>query len=311
VELALNHFDLKEYLSVATDDLSVESPNAFRDEVVDLFYGETKDEGAYLPWPKLADKFRFRPGEVTLWPGINGHGKSQVTALTQMDMAYNGERVAVASFEMAPKRTLARMLRQASCSAEPSRRYIDEFMEYFDGKLHLINRRGMVDQKYVEACVRYCVDKLGVTQFFIDNLTKCVKGDDDYNGQKNFIDAMCAAGMDTGCHIHIVHHIRKGEDEYKVPGKFDVKGTGAITDQVDNTITVWRNKRKEGLIAKGKATPENMEEPDCVLAIDKQRNGSWEGNLALWYDHESMSYTDEKRGRPRYYRISRDHSNDF
>ena len=39
--------------------------------------------------------------------------------------------------------------------------------------------------------------------------------------------------------------IRKLQDETKIPGKFDVKGTGAITDMVHNVFIWWRNKPKE------------------------------------------------------------------
>ncbi len=34
-------------------------------------------------------------------------------------------------------------------------------------------------------------------------------------------------------------------DEETQPNKFDIKGTGAITDLVDNVFIVWRNKKKE------------------------------------------------------------------
>ena len=35
-----------------------------------------KPEGAKLPWSKAENLVRFGKGEVTLWIGINGHGKS-------------------------------------------------------------------------------------------------------------------------------------------------------------------------------------------------------------------------------------------
>ena len=52
----------------------------------------------------------------------------------------------------------------------------------------------------------------------------------------------------SGAPIHrrlVAHHLRKPKDENEVPDKHDNKGSGAITDQVDNVMLVWRNKRKE------------------------------------------------------------------
>ena len=74
---------------------------------------------------------------------------------------------------------------------------------------------------------------------------KCVSGEDDYNAQKNFVDALCSVARDLNIHIHLVHHIRKLSSEAQLPDKTDVKGSGSITDQVDNLLMVWRNKAKE------------------------------------------------------------------
>jgi twinkle protein len=38
--------------------------------------GQGSYAGAKLPWTRTHTYLRFRPGEVTVWGGINGHGKS-------------------------------------------------------------------------------------------------------------------------------------------------------------------------------------------------------------------------------------------
>jgi hypothetical protein len=38
---------------------------------------------------------------------------------------------------------------------------------------------------------------------------KCVAGEDDYNGQKTFVDELTAIARDYGMHIHLVHHIKQ------------------------------------------------------------------------------------------------------
>ena len=124
---------------------------------------------------------------------------------------------------------------------------------------------------------------------------KCVRGEDDYNGQKNFVDAMTRTAHDYNVHIHLVHHLRKedGKAAEKMPSKMDVKGSGAITDLVDNVLILWRNKEKERLAESKK--PFDRDDPDAILICDKQRNGEWEGRTKLWYSRTSMRYSDVPR----------------
>jgi twinkle protein len=124
---------------------------------------------------------------------------------------------------------------------------------------------------------------------------KCVKGEDDYNGQKDFVDQVTAIARDTGMHVHLVHHMKKLEREADIPDKSDVKGTGAIADQVDNMLLVWRNKKKEVEQQAGKMVAQD--EPDARLICCKQRNGEWEGRFALWFDPDSQQFV-QSSGSP-------------
>ena len=146
------------------------------------------------------------------------------------------------------------------------------------------------------AVLRYCAEQIKADHFVIDSLMKCGIAEDDYTGQKHFIDQLCAIGRDSGMHIHLVAHSRKAKDEYSPPGKMDVKGTGSITDQVDNVITVWRNKAKEKSLQEGKTVKDG--EPDALLICDKQRNGEWEGQIKLWFDRNSMQYLANEGDEP-------------
>jgi twinkle protein len=120
----------------------------------------------------------------------------------------------------------------------------------------------------------------------VDSLMKCVGGEDDYNGQKLFIENVTAIARDTGMHVHVVHHARKGGDEFAPPGKMDAKGSGSITDQVDNVLVVWRNKKKEIAVRDGKTS----DSPDAMLICEKQRNGDSEPRIGLWFDQSTMQY---------------------
>ena len=74
----------------------------------------------------------------------------------------------------------------------------------------------------------------------------------------------------------------------------DVKGSGSITDQVDNVITVWRNKAKEKEFAEKGVAPND---PDCLLICDKQRNGEWEGRVGLWFIQSALQFVENSFGQ--------------
>lgn len=292
MQLVSDTFDLGKYLATPTLDYRLESPSAITGGVIDMFYGERRDEGALMPWPKTHRLFKFRPGEVTVWCGINGHGKSMITSQVALDLAWQGERPCVASLEMQPRRTLWRMVRQAAGLAEPSIPYIKRFLGWLDRRLYVFDHVGTVDPQLIFGAIRYAHLQHKAQHFFVDSLMKITKGEDDYNLQKDTMDQLTVIARDLNMHIHVIHHVRKGENEFTVPGKFDGKGSGAISDLADNWITCWRNKRKEHGLTANPTDAKLLAEPDEILNIDKQRNGEWEGRIALWFDHGSMSYVE-------------------
>jgi twinkle protein len=259
-------------------------------------------QGETLPWAKTHHLIRLRPGEVSLWPGINGHGKSLLTSHVMVDLVSQGKRTVCASLEMWPAKTLKRMARQAIGNDSPTEQALFDFIAWLSKRFWIYDQHGRANPKHILAVIRYAAHELKVSHFFLDSLMMVVAGDDDYNGQKDFVTELCAAAKDTGCHIHLVHHTRKLKDESEVPGKFDAKGSGSITDQVDNVFTTWRNKKKEAERQQGQV---DESKPDALLICDKQRHGEWEGRLALWFDPSSQSYrTEVTQGFGRGYDLS-------
>lgn len=295
--------DFKEYMVDAEPQAKVLSPEAWREELVASTRGGNTLHGAKLPWGKTHEHIRFRGGEVTLWQGINGHGKSQLLGQSTMSFAAQGEKVCVASFEMKPLSTLKRMLRQAARNATPSELMANRLIDWLEGKYWFYDQQGQVKPEMMYGVIRYCAQKLKIKHIVIDSLMKCVRGEDDYNGQKDFVDMLTSLARDHNVHIHLVHHVRKSENEDKVPGKFDAKGSGSISDQVDQVLTVWRNKAKERAVELAERSGAQLDEkiqstPDALLICDKNRHGEWEGRINLWYDPKSLQYTSDKRCIP-------------
>jgi twinkle protein len=76
----------------------------------------------------------------------------------------------------------------------------------------------------------------------------------------------------------------------------DLKGSGSVADQVDNVILMHRNKKKEREVEAGNVVDQSI--PDAYLAIEKQRNGEYEGVIRLWFDKNSQQFTEQAYGNP-------------
>ena len=104
--------DFSLYLKETDAQTKVKSASDYVIFLKEKLRHKEKEPANYLPWQKTHDNFAFRKGEVTLWSGQNGHGKSLMTGEIALSLVGQGEKVCVASFEMKPETTLHRMVRQ-------------------------------------------------------------------------------------------------------------------------------------------------------------------------------------------------------
>ena len=301
-EILTDEIDFSLYLRETDAKANVKPASFWIGQLIERLHNPEKTKKVYLPWEKCMEKFQLRPGEVTLWAGQNGHGKTQVLSQLTLSLMGQDEKVCIASFEMKPRTTLERLGRMYAGTNpfSPAYQSVDgikaldylfsEFGQWSDKRLWLYDQQGSVTAERVIGMARYCAKELGITHVVIDSLMKCVNGEDDYNGQKEFVDELTALARDNSIHIHLVHHTRKPANEAHTPDKYDSKGSGSITDQVDNVMMVWRNKPKEDdLKLKGQQSNKRNEH-DAVIFCRKQRNGEDEPNIALWFDRESQQY---------------------
>jgi len=288
--------DLDQYLAENPNETKVQPAWMYQQLVIDRMYGVLANIGSDLPWSKTHGNIKLRPGELSVWAGVNGHGKSLLLNQIMLNCMAQGHRVIIASMEMPPASTMIRMVKQASGRTNPTEQFIIDFHDWTADKLWLYTQTGTVSAKFMLAVIRYCMKSLrsaGVRMpphhIVIDSLMKCGMGVDEYNKQKWFVDELTTLCQDYNMHIHLVAHSRKRENEKGIMDKFDVKGAGDITDMADNVFTVWRNKSKEVEAKKPAPRMDVMEKPDCILNCDKQRHGDWEGRIALWF-HPSGQY---------------------
>ena len=110
-QLIDDNIDFAEYSRHAGKRQMVKPASFFMESAKEVFHG-VEMEGDEMPWDKTHDLFRFRKGEVTLWHGYNGSGKSMLQCFADLWLIWSGRKVCIASFEMKPARTLYRMIRQ-------------------------------------------------------------------------------------------------------------------------------------------------------------------------------------------------------
>lgn len=236
--------------------------------------------------------FEFRPGELTVWTGFNGHGKSLLLSQVQLGLMGQGERFMVFSGEMTPEYLIKRMAKQATGADRPTGEYLDAVGEWLRDRCFIFNQQGSATIKRLLEVFAYAQKRYGVSHVVIDSLMMTDVPEDGpgaMTAQKEAIRALCDFAKRSGVHVHLVAHPRKGKDESAGPGKMDVAGSGKITDGADNVFTVWRAQKDE-------AEPDDAEKPDAKLELKKQRNGDVQNySQWLWFNKGSMQFRAQKR----------------
>ena len=126
-------------------------------ELIDRIRNPIKLPRSVMPWRKTHSLIAFRPGEVTIWGGANGNGKSLVTGQVALSLIAQNQKVCIASFEMKPSKTLERMGRQFSgfnaddpafAGSDQAREELvkvyEQFKEWTDARLWLYDQQGTV-----------------------------------------------------------------------------------------------------------------------------------------------------------------------
>lgn len=288
--------------AATADPEELKSVAEYGEDIAEHFYPTAGERpGFNLPWN--ANKWRVHHGELCLWVGFNGHGKSVLLGQAITQAVQSGEKACIASFEMRPAVTFGRMFRQLSGQRVPTREVITRLSEDYADALWSFDLQGTGKIDRVLEVFEYGFRRYGIRQFVVDSLMKLGLGEDDYNGQKSAVERLKDFCNEHDVTVHLVAHSRKRETEEHAPRKMDVRGAGVITDIADNLFCVWRNKAKENACKQVADNPalksreevhKILERGDAQLIFDKCReNGENEGLCELAFDVDSLRYTDQ------------------
>jgi twinkle protein len=250
-----------------------------------------EDDLMDMPWLSTKGKFAFRDGQVTLLAGMNGHMKSTLTCQLLLHVA---ERfpTGVMSLEMELDSQLEIFAHQAFAKENITAKELTAAARHFTAADSWFYKHyGTVKPETVYGALWAFAAK-GCKFLVLDNLQKCgVTSDHDV--ERDFTANIIAIAKATEMHIVLVHHVRKPSGDVKRayrPSKYDVRGSGSLTDQPDNVLMIWHNKMRAEILndqAEGNPIDEDDRnvldfEHDIELLVEKNRHLRFEGTMKFY-----------------------------
>lgn len=299
MELIPDTIDLDDYVKPPAFEARVRQASDFLAEVkARLAPSEHRKRYPSMLAEKVSGRLEFRPGEVTVYAGYNGHRKSMFTGQVALELAIQRQHVLMVSLEMAPADTLGRMVRQCLGTAVPDVREIETFHRWSDGRIWLFDHMGRITPATAVGLLRYFADAHKGQHVFLDSLMMVCQSEEHLDEQKQLATDLVNVAKETGLHIHLIAHCRKPQvGEERPPSKYDLRGSAAISDQMHNVVTVWSDKAKKSAVEQGIADEAIMDRPDALVTVEKQRNGAWEGRLKFWFHEPSLRFCDDRLSR--------------
>lgn len=268
---------------------TIVEPLYFTAKIQNLFKLGKKLFGMPTPWEELDNILKgWRMGELTVWSGRNGSGKSTILNQVILDIASKGFKSCIYSGEMPPERYLRWAVIQHKQSDDLTPEEIDSSLTWMSGNIYILNMSEMITPDKLLADFEYALRRYNCSHFIVDSLMKInLNENDEYNQQKQFVTRLYDFAMRLNAHVHLVAHPRKTLTDKDEPGKVDIKGTSHITDLASNVIILNRSseEEKEKLRSKGKSCS------DMQLYVKKNREFGVEGRIHMYFNERTRRFT--------------------
>lgn len=251
----------------------------------------------------------FNKGEVSVWSGKNGSGKSSVLNIVCLNAAQRGFKCAIFSGELTKQREKQWLQTQAAGRQNvlPTE-YENLFFvqsavgtkidDWLYDKVLLYNNDFGNKFENVLASMKELCEKHHPDTIVLDNLMALdilTLNGDKYQQQTTMILALTTFAKTYGVHLHIVCHPRKAAEFLR---KDDISGTADLTNAVDNVFIVHRVGQDFMRLAKdfyGEMTASKYYEYDNVVEVCKNRDlGVMDLLVGLFFERESKRFLNEK-----------------
>lgn len=237
----------------------------------------------------------FLFGELSVWTGRSGHGKSTLLGQILLNAIDDGMSVCAYSGELRADRfqywidlqcagpenieTYFDSLRGRDIPYIP-RDIREKIHTWYGGRFWLYdNGIENAENAGILKLFEYAAKRYGVKVFLIDNLMTAkygAKSDSDfYRAQSSFVGELVHFVKAYGVHVHLVSHPRKTQGKLE---KESVSGSGDIVNRADNVFSVERSKETES-------------SADTVITILKNRSdGVQDVEIGLNFDVKSKRF---------------------
>jgi len=263
---------------------TLKNAGQFFEEVLDMFEHPENYRGVNTGFPGL-DHFiqGWRKGEITVWSGRNGSGKSTILNQVCLSLASQKLKTCIASLELRPPRYLKWMVCQATGKDKPTPEEVVKTFAWLSQYVLILNSTQETSQLEIFDAFEYAARRNGVEFFIVDSLMRInLPGadKDKYEAQKEFMNRVCDFSKNFDCHCHIVAHPRKGGSDSDRLDKVDISGSGDITNLADNVLIMWRPDEDE----------KKENDPDGILYVKKNREFGEDGGVRLYFDKKSKRF---------------------
>ena len=281
-----------------------------RDQVWDTFFGLEKDEPG-IPYPlPFPSKVPTNYGSVILFTGFTKHGKTAFLWQICSYLLAQGKKGFIASFEIDKVKAVHFLMRSGFAGKPSSTEEFDKAMDKYMSNVLLFDKFGSVGWKHLIETMKFAHAKYGTFFFVIDSLMRLNVDNMDAKSTREFMNALCEFSMETGAHVFLVAHARKGmadkgKDAMGKPPSADmVRGVGEISDNVFAQFCVWRNKNKETKRDDGGTDTSWIELPDAIIDLQFQRYFSGETrSLKLNFSADACQFYLQKDSPKRYFEL--------
>lgn len=239
-------------------------------------------------WPHAG--FWFRPGEVTIWGGFAGAGKSTILNYLKSQLLANQVPIFEASLEMKVETTLRR-LATVFCGSKLDEQSARAFIRGSGEYLIFADVVGSMKRAELMEMLWFAFRRYGCQHLMIDSLMRIEELEEDYPAQGQFCNELQNFAKETGAHVHLVAHLAKPSQSMERPTMYGIKGSSLLVNNADNVLLVGRNPEKEKLRRNGKLTDEEDKNThDAEIIVEKQRETGWTGIFKLKFDPHRYSY---------------------
>ena len=114
----------------------------------------------------------WRGGEVTIWSGQSGSGKTTILMQHMLHLASQGIKVCVSSMEMPPEQYLKWGITQYLEKWAVTVDEVSKTISWMSGKIFIVNTTDQIDSEEMISIFTYAARKYNVTHFIIDSLLK-------------------------------------------------------------------------------------------------------------------------------------------